>query len=220
VVDSNVPIAIGAEEFSRWLTPLQTYDLLSKQWSYQTICSTLRRLLAHSEVLARARVLKVRPPQDDEQNRTVRCALVIDYLWEDAPPSDGDDFWENGLIDFELNGTEYTCIDVRFEPDAIVALIKQPVSTKAPESASPPSQTAELPRPKNLRGAHRKDWWDHLWIEMIRRIRAGTLKPKNKAELQEILEACVDEIGGNYGDSTLKPMASNLFEYLEEIRGK
>jgi hypothetical protein len=76
------------------------------------------------------------------------------------------------------------------------------------------------PKPAKIRGAKRKDWWDHLWIEMIRRIRAGTLTPKSKAELQATLEDYVDEIGGNYGDSTLKPMASNLFEYLEEIRGK
>lgn len=74
---------------------------------------------------------------------------------------------------------------------------------------------------RGRRGAPRKDWWDLLWIEMIRRIRAGTLKPKNQADLQRILE----EHAGNvldvdYGDSTLKPMASNLFKYLQENGGK
>lgn len=70
------------------------------------------------------------------------------------------------------------------------------------------------------RGAKRKDWWDHLWIEMIRRIQAGSLKPGSKGELQKILETWCDENRENYGDSTLKPMASNLFDFLEELRGK
>lgn len=56
---------------------------------------------------------------------------------------------------------------------------------------------------------------------MIRRIEADTLHPKNQAELQETLEEYVsNDLGENYGDSTLKPMASNLFKYLEERRGK
>jgi hypothetical protein len=56
---------------------------------------------------------------------------------------------------------------------------------------------------------------------MIRRITAGTLKPKNPADLQRILEGYVaNELNQDFGDSTLKPMASNLFKYLEETRGK
>jgi hypothetical protein len=104
---------------------------------------------------------------------------------------------------------EFAAFDVRFDPDVIHGLV----------------ETATEPEPalckSARRGAKRKDWWDILWIEMIRRIQAGTLNPNSPAELQRILEDYTSgTLNQEYGDSTLKPMASNLFKYLQEIGGK
>lgn len=111
---------------------------------------------------------------------------------------------------------------VRFKPDLILQFRERAAALKLSSgnssSTALTSRSAEKPA---RRGAKRKDWWDHLWIEMIRRIRAGTLKPAKVGDLQEILEEYVrEELGYDAGDSTLKPMASNLFKYLEEISGE
>lgn len=110
---------------------------------------------------------------------------------------------------------EHALYKVRFEPHLINEFCK--LASVAPLDTAPAKPTTTQAR----RGAKRKDWWDHLWIEMFRRIRAGTLKPKNQTDLLATLEDYVrDDLNEDVGDSTLKPMAANLLKYLQEISGE
>jgi len=161
--------------------------------------------------------------QDGQQQES--HGFVPPVFWTlSTAPGWKDAFWKTGDLWFPTGGgyaittkdwIEFT--GVRFDPAGIAkaarALGRAP---QAPKTANEPPLAAGA-----RRGAKRKMWWDDLWIEMIRRIRAGTLNPKDKAALQTILETYVmHDLNGEYGDSTLKPMASKLFDYLEEIRGK
>jgi hypothetical protein len=83
-----------------------------------------------------------------------------------------------------------------------------------------PSATPAAPPGKKKGGAPRKDWWDHLWIEMIRRIENGTLDPASAADLERDMLEWLGAQGIYPGDSTLKTTSRNLFKYLKEKRGK
>ena len=206
-----------------WFTPLDALDVSDERMAEDHEKWALLEQLRAGQIVAVARTAQVKP-----RSGTVQAFVRIAAgAWRRAGQSEQIQFWRTGHLVVDgvereddyggvLTGDKERYFNVRFDPASF--------SGRPP----PPDQESELvqstgpatEKPKNLRGAKRKDWWDHLWIEMIRRIRAGELNPKNKTELQDILEEYVDEIGGNYGDSTLKPTASNLFEYLEEIRGK
>lgn len=109
---------------------------------------------------------------------------------------------------------EIVCHGIRFDPDGVRALLE-------PDEPDDGEQSDGASVVKGRRGAKRKSWWDDLWIEMIRRIQNGTLNPKSPADLQRTLENFVThDLNGEYGDSTLKPMAAKLFEYLEKIGRK
>lgn len=137
-----------------------------------------------------------------------------------------DDFWVSGNyepdnpLDAVLrssDGDEFKnyLTEIRFDPDPIADFCNRARGAVTQPPLVPALAVAAR------RGAKRKDWWDHLWIEMIRRIRAGTLRPNKPGELQVILEDYVrDQLGYDPGESTLKPMASNLFKYLEEMSGE
>jgi len=208
--EEAIPVEISAAEFSRWLTPLQTFDLLSPQWTYEVICNTLRRLLIHDQLTARARTIVIE--RRGEAKRSAHNSVVFAHLWRDNPPQSPSHFWQNGLIDFrEGVGSvvrEYACFDVRFDPEVIHSLIKAP--------ATLPNTAAQARSDKAKGGAPRKGWWDDLWIEMIRRIKANELHPTSGGDLQRIMEDWLGEQGIYPGDDTLKKTANKLFKYLRE----
>ena len=175
----------------------------------------------------------------DEDNKPVsECICVWEpHIWKNAGSVGWKhDFWISGdyparegvryaprevvgYADFNLP-VGFELIAVRFQPDIIETFCNHAARAREAVVSAPAATTAAATQSAR-RGAKRKDWWDHLWIEMIRRIRAGTLKPKNQTALLALLEDYVrDELHSDAGDSTLKPMASNLFKYLEEISGE
>lgn len=136
------------------------------------------------------------------------------------------DFWVSGnfappdedlslRVSIQHTGCQYDLVGTRFDPVPIRAFCERYSQPTAGNAM--PQQTKPLAR----RGAKRKDWWDHLWIEMIRRIGKGTLKPASQAELERILyDYAVLELNADPGESTLKPMAANLFKFLNEVAGE
>lgn len=203
--------AISESDFVNWVRPRAALQMLDDQWSRDVSRGTLIRHLMHGQLRAFCERAVVRR---QGEKTTLRLKLIPANQWGHDSPSYHSHFWDNGLFDFSVGSgyseTDFACFDVRFDPEVFHSLV-------LPSSEEKPLPTA----PHVSRGAKRKDWWDILWIEMIRRIRAGTLTPKNQADLQEILEDYVrDALHQTFGDSTLKPMASNLFKFLEEIRGK
>ena len=137
-----------------------------------------------------------------------------------------DDFWVSGNyepddpLDIYLRSTkpdefEYHLYDVRFEPQIIMDFCRRATGVS---EITPTMPLAAVPA---RRGPKRKDWWDHLWIDMIRQLQAGTLNPTSVADLQRILEDHASHsLNVDVGDSTLKPMASNLFKFLKKNVGE
>lgn len=170
----------------------------------------------------------------DDGKPTTDCICVWEPdVWDNAGRIGWKhDFWISGNYpahdgvryapretDFHLQ-RGFELIAVRFQPDIIESFCTQVAKAREAVVSAPSAPIAAATQPTR-RGAKRKDWWDHLWIEMFRRIRAGTLRAAKPGDLQVILEDYVrDELGYEAGDSTLKPMASNLFKYLEEISGE
>jgi hypothetical protein len=108
----------------------------------------------------------------------------------------------------------HTLDRVRFDPSPIEAFCE-----RAKQGGDTPVELK--PVQGGRRGAKRKDWWDHLWLEVIRRLQAGTLQPTSVADLQRTLEDYAShQLNVEPGDSTLKPMASNLFKFLQDNSGK
>jgi hypothetical protein len=205
------------EEFDEsWITPLEALGISDPEDADETDEWAILEQLRAGQIIAVARTGQPHP----DVGAVMPFVRISAGAWRHASGLEERYFWRTGHLVVPVqdavgmhSGKKERYFNVRFDPATLSGRPPQ----RIPDEPQPDEQQS---RPKNLKGAKRKDWWDHLWIEMIRRIRAGTLNPKNKAELQGILEDCVDEIGGNYGDSTLKRTASNLFEYLEESRGK
>ena len=202
-------------DFEVWLRPTQAVKLLAGRGSWGTYTDQIVTRLKNDLIDAAADHATIRTGGKIEPMTLLR---VPSTLWSGSVGSPSHSFWRTGDVEFMLPSTGYSVssdtvalFDVRFRPEQIRAMV---VPEDHPAIAPAPAAT---PR----RGAKRKDWWDHLWIEMIRRIRAGTLNPSKTSDLQRILEEYVgNELAQDFGDSTLKPMATNLFKYLEEIRGK
>jgi hypothetical protein len=208
------------QEFNdNWLSRLEIFDEVDWRFVDDAEKWAVVEKLKAGQVIAVARTAQT----DPRVSKLHPFARVPHTAWLRMDSFAQNRFWQTGhlVVPVDPNSAwsnmpkegDQRFFDIRFDPDSLSG--KPP-----PKFDDDRAPQEEKVRTTKLRGAKRKDWWDLLWIEMFRRIRAGTLQPKDKAELQRILEDYVDEIVGNYGDSTLKPTASNLFEYLEEIRGK
>lgn len=215
-------VTVSEAEYLAWLTASQTLAFLSNRWTGSDVAKAIVNRARTGMIRAAAELAEVNTNSTHERTS---FALVPETFWKlDSGPAISEPFWKTGDIIFAITprsgayeiglGKWVSFTGIRFENAGVEALGRQlGIDVKDP---------ATSPGPKGeRRGAKRKDWWDHLWIAMIRRIIEGSLNPKDKAELQRILESYVlHELDGEYGDSTLKPMASNLFKYLQEIRGK
>ncbi len=216
--DSSEITAALAAKYTGWIPPPEAVALFLEQgWQWDTTVKAIGARMHSGLVETMAR--HVVTPEGERMEYVV---LKHEFLAKYWAPGYNRDFWKTGDVAISGGGTTgygddrlmLSLFSVRFDPEGIHAMLP------AKASQNPASQPVPDNGQNQRRGAKRKDWWDHLWIEMIRRIQAGTLNPKNQAELQTILEDYIgNTLGENYGDSTLKPMASNLFKFLNENRG-
>ena len=120
-----IATTISEDEFARWLRPSECFELLSPQWSYEIIRSTILRHLIHEQLLGRAGILIITGPNP---KRTYRNALIPTSAWEADNPSSHSHFWDNGLFDFSdgmgFEEREFSCFDVRFDPVVIRGLVR------------------------------------------------------------------------------------------------
>ena len=204
-------LEISEQEFDRWFTPDQALRLISKRMEWTTAKSTIVRYISRELLLARADTIIV---DDVEERKTYRRAPVPHEQCDHNLLSPQNRFWQNGLLDWSDYGEngkrELSAFDVRFDPATIRRIASPARGTEPPEEAT----AVESPRAKG--GAPRKGWWDDLWIEMIRRIRANELHPESGAELQRIMLDWLAEQEIYPGEETLKKMALKLFKYLQE----
>jgi hypothetical protein len=129
---------ISADEFRRWLTPRQALKLLGNQWIREVCQNTILRMLAHKQLDARAgtMVLVDYGDRDQMQHRV----LVPSAVWGSGTPDYRSYFWDNGLFDFKLGDSrssrEFSCFDVRFDPDVIHGLLEHSPEALATEAQS------------------------------------------------------------------------------------
>jgi hypothetical protein len=193
----------GESEYKLCLSPRQAlarYDLSPSLAMLQLN----RELLAN---LVQAVALKALW-NDTDQHGTSLYAVVPYWVWRKVTLKEDSDFWDTGFLETHFPGEDYNyqrwaqLFGVRFWPDGL------------PQTVENGSHQQAASKPKG--GAPRKDWWDLLWIEMIRRIQDDSLHPESAAALERTMLEWLATQGVFPGDSTLKRTASNLFRYLRE----
>lgn len=124
MADKDAPIS--AEQFKLWLTPMQAQQILHEQWDVHTIRSTLAGRVGHKLLDARAEIM-IRNVSLSNEARAQRV-LVHQSAWSSDAPGYHAAFWENGRFDYILGdsryGSEIVCHGVRFDPEAVKALLE------------------------------------------------------------------------------------------------
>jgi hypothetical protein len=218
---------IPKDEYETWLAPRQALAELSGMDSWYMMASAINDHLSRGFIRAAAKIVIQQHGGRSTNNRYV---LVKSGLWEDAEPEADHPFWNTAKIVITSGGgyagdTKTEFFGVRFDPEGIAGIKRDaglaPQSSRAPYA---PQKLPTQPQPanaasiqaKNKGGAPRKGWWDDLWIEMIRRIRAEELHPESGAQLQRIMLDWLADQGIYPGEETLKKTALKLFKYLQE----
>jgi hypothetical protein len=202
------------EEFiESWITPLQALGVSDLDDAYETDEWAVLEQLRAGQIIAVARTGQPHP----DVGAVTPFVHISAGAWRRAGGLEERYFWRTGHLVVPAqdpvamhSGKKERYFNVRFDP---ATLNGQP--TTRIQDEQPPSED-QRPKPPNKGGAPRKGWWDDLWIEMIRRIRAGTLHPESAAELQRIMLDWLGEQGFYPGEDTLKKTARKLFKYLDE----
>lgn len=193
------------EEFRKeWSTPVRAVNLLVPLYGNTSTCQKYIMTRLKSGIIAAV-------ASDLEFSGITRQMQLIDRrLWEQCSAFGSDHFWDTGDEEFEVGDSIVRAFDIRFEFSTIFG-----VRENRPPNDS--NLIGATPRAVGSRGgASRKGWWDDLWIEMIRRIQAGDLKPKSAAHLQRLMMDWLAEQDEYPGEDTLKKTARKLFKYLQE----
>lgn len=187
-----------------WLTPRRARELLAPLHSGQTGKRFIMGRLKSGYIEAVAR-------QCEWQGNLTSLVPVPRACWQAMTDYGDDYFWETGDASFTHKNSLARLFDVRFN----TLFADKPQGLEQPQF---PESEAVRPNASqvNTGGAPRKAWWDDLWIEMIRRIRADELHPETAAELQRIMLDWLGEQGFYPGEDTLKKTARKLFKYLQE----
>jgi hypothetical protein len=191
-----------------WLMPKRAVEFLEDAYGGET--STQRWLMTRLKTGVIQAVARTAEHRGDRKS----FVAVPQKFWEQCDSWGDDHFWLTGDETFRVSGpgggTFARMLDIRFDPETLGSRAHKPDPPNAHLLTMPPDEQ----RPKG--GAPRKAWWDDLWIEMIRRIRANELHPETAAELQRTMLNWLGERGFYPGEDTLKKTAIKLFKYLQE----
>lgn len=203
-----------------WVPAIQARALVQQllQENEAGAATALTQWAATKAVTSRFRSLREWSDEDPDDRFKSENGIVDDEFWHrfvEAGQADGAQ-WKTGNFSIEWYESGYDHHKAIYSVDFDANEIRQaaPPLPPAPQHAEVSGAGAISARPKG--GAPRKPFWDPLWIEMIRRIRAGTLNPKSSGELERIMEDWCDSRGFTPGDGTLHRTALNLFKYLSE----
>jgi hypothetical protein len=211
---------------SKWLSTVNALALLKRHYHNQVHAQERLISWAGADLIPtkcrRMVITGLHPAERDE------CLIAPDYWAEfESTSARHREDWISG--DFVLKrwnrydeDRKVKVFKVTFCEADLLKLIPADVPTPAVPSLEDVREiriinqddTARLGKARG--GAPRKDWWDDLWIEMIRRIRAGTLTPQSAADLQRTMLTWLGDQEIYPGDDTLKKTARKLFKYLEE----
>lgn len=223
----------SVEEFNNdWITPKDSLGDVVGQYRRDAHRRWILDRLKSGVILAVARTR-------GQLGKKPEPFVLIDWsFWNQWDETGEFHFWEMGDATFEdsndstgYNTTQVHFLDIRFDPSTMGSTARPdaPEFSMEDRPALPPAiknELQSLPYPvkeKAKGGANRKDWREDLWIEVVRRIRAGTLTGNTAASGSRLEYDLIDiakEMGFSPGESTLKPMALKLFKYLNESGGK
>jgi|GEM_PF-3055811 len=202
---------IQPEIYENWLTP--SVALSAFPYATDIAIRQFQREMRSGRIMAAAGQIHW---VGKEAQGVAHEAYLPAWIWRFADTDQSSDFWQTSYLDVSAfstrqgyqygTHTRFEIFDIRFNDQCFI--LDEPV-----ESATPKRE-----KPKG--GRPRKGWWDDLWLEMIKRIQQGDLKPENAADLQRMMEDWLGENQIYPGDSTLKPTARKLFKYLDEEWGK
>lgn len=155
--------------------------------------------------------------------------ILSGSLWTKSQMlGDHESVWSTGSRTFIIPdryhgdlGTE--CVGLRVDPNGILQILRD-AGVSLP--AATPSTSAPIAvQAKDKGGRPRAEWWDDLWVEVVRQARTGEIAAgtfKSAARLQIHLDEIYERQhpGFSPGDSTLKPMSLKSFKMLQENGGK
>lgn len=196
----------------KWLTPQRGRTLIEPVYGGP---STTKRWLMSR---LKAGLIQAVARTAEFEGKKAPFIAVPRQFWQQCTDWGEDHFWMTGDDEFFDRESRCRMFDIRFDPETIWGNELK----EAPSSAIGLAIPARLEDGRKLvssvskGGAPRKLWWDDLWIEMIRRIRADTLKPVSVAALQRLMHDWLAEQEIYPGEDTLKKTAIKLFKYLNE----
>jgi hypothetical protein len=135
---------LTAAEVAGWLTPEQAIEILAAKYGTGDDCYTAKHTLLQR--LQGGRVRAASDPHDE-------LVVVGPDSWSQV--KENDIFWESGDLTFTRDWEPVRFFDVRFEPDAVRAIIANAVATglSAPAKAEGSKRT-RLPDP------HLEAWFE------------------------------------------------------------
>lgn len=211
---------VDPDQFGRWVEVRKARIKLCAHFDDWATAETavIRRLCAGLlKAAAAVAVLHF----DDRQERSDRV-VITPNLWQKANLNPQSIIWASSEFDVDLRGRDRFA---ELEPESYVQFFGVRLDLDGLNAIAPifgedvVIADTKLAPARAKPGRKRAEWWDLLWIEMIRRTVAGTLKPKNQAGLEREMLDFLSEIGEFPGEGTLKRSAANLFKYIEEKRG-
>jgi len=151
------PKLIAEDEFDRWLSPAAVYIAMQDHLSTRIWRPLLLKRMEDGEVFAAARKAVYRVGNEPEQV-AFREQLGWDHWKESAPKHDNSPFWESGDIVLTIRSNsryvqdiKVSCVDVRFEPKGIMAMIPPVAALPRPPAhvvklhPDPPAPTPAAP---------------------------------------------------------------------------
>jgi hypothetical protein len=159
--------SLEPEAFERWLTPPIAIKKLEPILTDDEAKAEIYRRLCGVEALSIARTANWYKPRDVDVRDYER---IGSFLWKvNKEPKSYDLIWKTGTHTLkrpELSATgrdtvyfNVDCFGIRFDPAGIAAIITDSGFDPTAKASSGAAINA------SRRGARRKDWWEHLWIE-------------------------------------------------------
>ena len=216
-----------AEEFTTWLRPRASADLVSKAINRDATPSIIGRLRGAA---VRAAAQRGSGETDDKVSPVNAIILIPTEHWVRWSDDQSSDLWGAGDVRIWLpadppkrrSSRIVRYYGIRFEPSDIYAMVPDGVPVNPSPRAPAHDQhtvvaplTPAAPAPSVSKGGRPpKGWWDDLWVEMFRRIHFGELRPAKLADLEEAMHQWLDDQGHSGSEKLVRDAARKLFRAL------
>lgn len=208
---------LASAEYAAWLLPKTAINFAPSglDLPQRLAWLTLRLSAGVIDAAARSAVLRT-----GDQRSQFDLRVIGQRFWNPPWQATGEDWFDTGDLQIQRVRYEDVNEDDAWGPGPLPIVVASMIFFEVRIDPAGLQRVESAPPPRRPGGAKRKGWWDDLWVEMIRRMEAGSLNPATAVELESIMGDYLDDLGFSPGDSTLKPMSLKLFKYLQERGGK